>query len=323
MHARIWDDFVLNESINGTFLQTRNFLSYHPEGRFFDLSFVITDDKSNALLAVVPGCVVIDGGLKIYYSHKGSTYGGIIVSRNVFRASYIMELIDLVEKTLVDENFDKVVFKLTPSIFSSAKSDLLEYCFSYNRYQLLSELSTYIDIANYDSDIMSNFNQMKRRTVKKCIKENLKFKILTNENELSDFYQLLCKNLAKYNAKPVHTFSEISDFIRNRLIYNVRLYGVYQGELLVAGTMVFLFPERKAIHTQYLASEQELSKLSPMSFLFYNLIIETKKLDYLYLSWGISTEKHGAYLNLPLITSKEGFGSSYSLNRTFIKELRK
>ena len=26
----IWDDFVMEKSVNGTFLQTRRFLNYHP-----------------------------------------------------------------------------------------------------------------------------------------------------------------------------------------------------------------------------------------------------------------------------------------------------
>ena len=30
-----WDEFI-NNSINGTFLQSRRFLNYHPEGRFVD-----------------------------------------------------------------------------------------------------------------------------------------------------------------------------------------------------------------------------------------------------------------------------------------------
>ena len=34
-----WDRFVMEESVNGTFLQTRKFLNYHPEGRFQDASF--------------------------------------------------------------------------------------------------------------------------------------------------------------------------------------------------------------------------------------------------------------------------------------------
>ena len=35
-----WDDFVLNNSINGNFLQTRRFLNYHTEGTFEDASLL-------------------------------------------------------------------------------------------------------------------------------------------------------------------------------------------------------------------------------------------------------------------------------------------
>ena len=31
-----WDRFVMEQSANGTFLQTRRFLYYHPAGRFRD-----------------------------------------------------------------------------------------------------------------------------------------------------------------------------------------------------------------------------------------------------------------------------------------------
>ena len=29
-----WDEFVLKESMNGTFLQTRHFINYHEKGKF-------------------------------------------------------------------------------------------------------------------------------------------------------------------------------------------------------------------------------------------------------------------------------------------------
>lgn len=33
-----WDQFISEKSINGTFLQSRRFLNYHPKGRFKDVS---------------------------------------------------------------------------------------------------------------------------------------------------------------------------------------------------------------------------------------------------------------------------------------------
>ena len=58
--AAVWDQF-LQESVNGTFLQSRNFLSYHPQGRFDDWSLLIYDKKNN-LAGVCPGTKCTRGG---------------------------------------------------------------------------------------------------------------------------------------------------------------------------------------------------------------------------------------------------------------------
>ena len=41
-----WDRFIEEKSVNGTFLQSRKFFNYHPEGRFTDASLVIYNEKN-------------------------------------------------------------------------------------------------------------------------------------------------------------------------------------------------------------------------------------------------------------------------------------
>ena len=48
-----FDHFVMQESVNGTFLQTRQFLNYHPADRFTDASFAL--EKSGTIVAYFPG----------------------------------------------------------------------------------------------------------------------------------------------------------------------------------------------------------------------------------------------------------------------------
>ncbi len=55
-----WDRFVMHESGNGTFLQTRNFLNYHPAGRFTDASLMVYNEHGG-LGAVVPAALRLDG----------------------------------------------------------------------------------------------------------------------------------------------------------------------------------------------------------------------------------------------------------------------
>ena len=75
-----WDNFVMKRSMNGTFLQTINFLNYHPENRFTDFSLIIK--KGNEIIGVIPACDVNIDGSRVFFSHRGSTFGGIILSKN-------------------------------------------------------------------------------------------------------------------------------------------------------------------------------------------------------------------------------------------------
>ena len=77
-YEKEWDEFVEKESINGTFLQTRRFLNYHPVDRFVDASYIVRSVKEG-IVAVCPACLKVEKGHKILYSHMGSTYGGIVI----------------------------------------------------------------------------------------------------------------------------------------------------------------------------------------------------------------------------------------------------
>lgn len=78
IYAERWDRFVLKESINGTFLQTRKFLNYHPKDRFTDSSLVFL--CGNNIVAVLPANYNL--AERKIVSHQGSTYGGLILSKN-------------------------------------------------------------------------------------------------------------------------------------------------------------------------------------------------------------------------------------------------
>ena len=102
-YEQLWDDFVLNKSINGTFLQSRNFLNYHPEGRFQDCSLLIFNQKNN-LAAVVPACKDPNDAA-CFFSHKGSTYGGIVLDKKHYNGDTLLEIIESLEDYLRTAQF--------------------------------------------------------------------------------------------------------------------------------------------------------------------------------------------------------------------------
>lgn len=315
-----WDHFVMEESANGTFLQTRRFLNYHPKHRFKDCSLMIFNEKKK-LIAVCPACEQEENGNRIFFSHKGSTFGGIIVAEKIYKVHYVLPLVSEIEEYLKKQSYNEVYYKITPNIFSSKATALLEYALYFSGYDDFKELSTFVDFDEYKEDILSNFSQGKRTHVHNCENIGIKARVITSDYEIDIFYQILCENLKKYNTKPVHTLEELIDFKNSTLMDETLFLGVYKEDEMIAGGMIFLFNNVKVAHTQYLCAKSEYNVLSPMTYLYYSVIDEMRKRGYRKVSWGIATEDMGKYINEGLITSKESYGSTYANNLTFHKLL--
>lgn len=317
----VWDGFVLGSSINGNFLQTRAFLEYHPEGRFCDCSIMYYDEKNN-LRAVIPAACIQTEGCKVFVSHPGSTYGGIVLDEKSCTAKRVQTIIDEIIEYLYCAGFGRLELRFPPDfLWYRNAGPLVEYMMQLNGFTETLELTTYIDYATYDDDIVSNFSQGKRTNVNNGKRAGLKFAVLTEQSQFQRFYKLLCENLKKYDAAPVHSFDELVELHTKRLIGSAELVGIFEGEKMIAGGWLFLFANQKAAHTQYLCADSDHNKLSPMTFLYYSLIRYCKEKSFKYLSWGTSTEDAGKVLNWGLTASKESFGSSYDVLRTYDKAI--
>lgn len=316
-----WDDFIANQSLNGTFLQSRNFLNYHPQERFVDASYMIYDTKKH-LVAVCPACEKYENGLKTLYSHSGSTYGGIIISHAIFKTVKLVDMVKQLEAIWITDGYEGVVLKQTPDLFCRDTMSSLQYVLYYLGYQEEKELNLYIDLEKCSDDILQDFSHGKRENIRNCFKHNLSCRPLTSIQEIAEFHHLLEVTLIKYGKKPVHTVEELFDFQEYRLHDKCQLFGMFsEDNQMLAGAMMFYFNNLRIAHSQYLCADPDYNALSPMSFAYYSMIAEMKKRNYRILSWGISTDQGGRYLNVGLTTNKESFGSKCSINSTYIKKL--
>lgn len=313
-----WNKFCLEDSVNGTFLQTKRFLNYHPKERFKDDSILFIE-KGN-IIAVCPGCCVLNEKDKIYYSHQGSTYGGLIVHPKYYKTERLFELIDCFEMYLIKERYTKTILKITPDILCTENSELLQFCLTQKKYMQELYLNTYIDFDHYKDNVASNFDQGRRRNVNECIKRGLSTRAINKQEEIEEFYTLLCNTLSKYDRLPVHTLDEMLVLKNEILKDEVGFFGTYMENRMVGGAMMFYFKKTKCAHSQYLAADPELQKLSPMSFVYYSMIEQAKSAGYKYISWGISSN-HDESINYGLTRTKESYGSFHALNRIFVKML--
>lgn len=316
----LWDSFIENDSINGTFLQSRRFLNYHPIKRFEDASFLIYNLKDQ-LCAICPACISYEANKKILFAHKGSTFGGLIFNNKNYNIEKVLQIVKEMELYLTEEGFDEVCLRITSSLFSIKNNELLQYVLHYYNYTEYLELGFYIDFNNYKEDLLSNLSQGKRTNINNCLKAGLDFRELETEAQIEELYDVLCKNLEKYDTKPVHTLEELKDLKNNRIAKECVFFGVFDNTKIIAGAMLFYFNIVNVAHTQYLCSLKEYDRLSPMTFLYYNLIKKIKSMGFKYLSWGIATENYGKKINIGLSRNKESFNSLYHLNKTFRKVL--
>lgn len=312
-----WDVFIESASLNGTFLQTRNFLNYHPVGRFEDCSLVFK--KGDSIVAVLPAALDYDESKKVLYSHGGTTFGGLIVDKRIVPIEKAIEIVDLLNKWAKDNGFSKVVLKQTSDFFSTECMASIEYALQYRGYVPYGELSFVVNLEGIEEPVESAFKASKRRDCRYAQKAGCKFKELHEDSEVAAFYEILEKSLMKFETKPVHTFEELLEFKNSRLSKGVRFFGVFIEDKMIAGSMVFQFG-KQVFHTQYLAADPAHLDLFPMNYLDWNLIRIAKEEGFPKFSFGVSTEDHGREINISLAKFKEGFGCEHSMNWTFTKE---
>lgn len=317
-YEQAWDELVLNKSINGNFLQTRNFLNYHNNGKFKDHSLMFF--KGETLAAVMPANELEQG--KILISHQGSTFGGLVIGADYCTTSNYNWIFKEIMEHFKNQGYERVELRMPHWLYARKDkgNELLDYYFQLNGFTSRGEVGFYVNLTNLPEDYESYFDSLRRRKLRKAYKYNLSFGELTDQESIREFYDVLADNMLKFDAVPLHTVDDILDFKFCRLKNIVSFYGVYHETELIAGSMVFNFCDKKVFHTQYLASRHDSLDYCPNEFLYTSLIRTAKELGYRFLSYGTATLEHGEIYNESLGMYKEGFHTDTYLNRTYIYE---
>lgn len=286
----LWNSFV-NKARNATFLFDRNYMDYHAD-RFDDNSFMFY--HKGKLKAVLPANVAGD----TLYSHQGLTYGGLLLDKKA-TVEDVLECFDSMNSWLRENGISKVVYKALPWIYQQYPSEEDLYALTWKcKAQLISRnIASTIVIDN-----KLKFAESRKSGIRKALSLNIE---VGESNDVDGFWHVLEDNLGnRYNAKPVHTSSEMK-LLMSRFPNNIRLYVAKMNGEIVGGTLIYVTP--KVVHTQYISASVEGKKHGALDLLF-DYIINKVYANCRYFDFGKSTEQGGAYLNEPLIFQKEGFG---------------
>lgn len=286
----LWNSFV-SKARNATFLFDRNYMDYHAD-RFDDNSFMFY--HKGKLKAVLPANVAGD----TLYSHQGLTYGGLLLDKKA-TVEDVMECFDSLNSWLRKNGISKVVYKALPWIYQQYPSEEDLYALTWKcKAQLISrDIASTIVIDN-----KLKFAKSRKSGIRKALSLNIE---VGESNDVDGFWHVLEDNLGnRYNAKPVHTASEMK-LLMSRFPNNIKLYVAKMNGEIVGGTLIYVTPQ--VVHTQYISASVEGKKHGALDLLF-DYIINKVYANCRYFDFGKSTEQGGAYLNEPLIFQKEGFG---------------
>jgi len=315
-----WDNFVMRDSVNGTFLQTRRFLSYHSAGRFCDHSLLVMTGSN--IMAVIPAHEVAGPSMQ-FVSHAGSTFGGIIVGKYCYNIRNLDDIFAQLLEYWKTQGFGEAVLRQTSGLYAQKPTELLDYYYYYHGFSETVELAYYIDLANEaDTALLeASFSRSRRHCLQRSRKYCMEFRELASDDEISRFYDILCRDREKFHVKPVHTLEELLEFKNVRLQNETAFYGLFFNGEMIAGGMIFLFGDKQVFHAQYFACDPQKMEFRPSERLYYSMIQEAAQKGFRAISFGTSTTERGKVLNRGLAQFKEGFGSTAYVNRTYYKRL--
>lgn len=307
-----WDKFV-RSSVNGTFMQERKFLSYHPLDRFSDHSLIFMED--NRIIAVLPAAIVQQEDKRILVSHPGASHGGLIIKPSL-GTKKCLELVSALIDYCTRTGFDYIRLKPVPKVYHNELSDQLDFALRFSGFRLeYTELATVLELKKGEESFVKRvMSDTAFRNYKNSLKSGLS---VVEDANINDFWPIL-ENKLKYNhnAKPAHTFDEI---IQLKTLYpdKIKLFAAYEGVTPAAGVLSFLLNER-VINCFYIAHDDAFQHKRPLNLIFGHMIEWGLKNSFLYLDWGISTEKKGSSVNTGLFHFKEGYGGHGVLRECYL-----
>lgn len=286
-----WDLFVMKNSRNGTIYHSRKFLKYHGN-KFIDSSILLFLETK--LVCVLPVCQ--DGSL--FFSHKGSTYGGPVLHKEIYNSKYLPLLIEQIF-SFYDH---KIQFRISNSIYHDESDSLLIYLLS-QYCQINLELSWYITTEQ-------NFlEKIKNKRTKQYIQNLSKDPLFlcyetTDPKDYVDFYDILKKNLEqKYHTSPTHTLKEFM-WMKENLTPFQALFIAKKKDTIYGGVFV-IKANYRCWYTFYISRNIDVPTNHSISLIMMKIQKNAKEQGVSHVDFGICTENQGHLFNKGLSEYKE------------------
>lgn len=287
-----WDAHVRASRIPHPMLE-RGWVEYHAD-RFVDASLVVVRaDGAGGIVAVIPASA---HGTEVV-THGGLSFGGVVTTRKV-GAARMLDVFDAIRTAYAAAGFTNLRYKAVPHVFHGepAEEDL------YALVRCGARLARRDISAAIDLRLPLRSSERRRRSLKQA-DASIELRPSTDWDA---FIAMQTVVLDRHGVRPVHTGGDLA-LLHERFPDDVRLLAAFDGSQLVGGTLVVTTPT--VAHTQYIGGLPSAQAAGVVDRLLDDVIREQAAAGRRWLSFGINTERDGAYLNTGLAEYKESFGA--------------
>ena len=298
-HHDEWNRYV-DKARNATFLFYREYMDYHSD-RFKDHSLLFY--VGNHLHSVLPAHEVGE----IFCSHRGLTYGGLLMDEDVTTAD-VVHLFEELNDYLRKMGFLKVLYRAIPWIYHRLPSEEDLYAMFWKCGARLQQRMSGTVIF---LDAHLRWRKDHRRRLKQAQMAGIQVK---RDASLAEFWPVLNDNLQKkFQAQSVHTLQEI-ELLKSRFPDKIIQYSAYLDGRIIGGITFYVMGH--VLHGQYSGTTDEGKRLGAMEAI-YDLVMYHDYQHMRYLDFGTSNEQGGLVLNEGLIAHKEGYGGRTVMYDTY------
>lgn len=309
-HEQYWDDFLIEKSINSTFLHSRKFYNHNELNEKDDCSFLFYDN--NRLIALFPANLYDKEGNKILHSYLRSTYGGLIIEDDTTTPD-VIEILQLIEAEAKLLGVAEIIIRPTFSIYNSGLTGAIDYALWKCGYGIKYREAEYaIELDKYPM-----YTSSCKRSVAAAYKKGIEVR---ESADLKKYWEILSGNLKeRYGVAPVHSIAQI-ETLQGLVGDVVKLFAAYHADIMIGGILAFL-ANKHVVHAQYIASVNAYQEYRPLNAIIDTMCQWGKTNGYKYHNLGMATEPGGVIINDGLMRFKEGFGARGVLRETMHKIL--
>ena len=296
-----WDQFVPTGN-NGTLFHLREFLNYHPEGRFKDHSILI--EKKENLFSVFPAAEQDLDNKRFLVSHPGSTVGSFVVPENLSIADAMS-----MSEALVDyargNDFAGIRITVPPTLYQSRLSNYMDFAFFKQGFTYAKrDVTSILFLEDSLEKNLAKFRSSHRRAVRNAQDKGV---VVRQSNDFDSFYRILEQNLnIRHGVTPTHTLEELKD-IHARFPDKVNLVVAFVDGKMVAGVVNFIVNEHVVL-AFYISHDEAFQEYRAVNLLFYSIFDWAIQQGFKIYDFGTFTVNEEP--NMGLGRFKENFGAS-------------